>query len=201
MTPERWRQIERLFQQALERDASERAAFLQEACGGDEDLRVEVESLLAHERTAEEFMGTRALEAVAQRLDADSVQLPAGQRLGRYRISEKLGAGGMGVVYRGHDEQLRREIAIKVLPPELVHEAERRNRLLREARAAASLNHPNICTVHDVGEAHGHFYIAMELIEGEPLSTRLDRGPLAVDEALRYGLQLADALAHAHARA
>ena len=120
--------------------------------------------------------------------------------LGHYRILQKLGEGGMGVVYRAHDEQLGRDVAIKVLPASSFRDASARARLLREARAAAALNHPNICTIHEVGEAEGQAYIAMELVQGEPLSARLARGPSLPDEVLRYGLQLADALAHAHER-
>ena len=106
----------------------------------------------------------------------------------------------MGEVYRAHDTRLARDVALKVLPQELAQHPERRSRLLREARAAASLNHPNICTIHDVGEADGHAYIAMEVIDGEPLSRRIAGRPLPVEEIVRYGTQLTEALAHAHDR-
>jgi TolB-like protein len=125
---------------------------------------------------------------------------PLGARLGSYRILSRLGAGGMGEVYRAHDEKLGRDVALKVLPPELADDRERRAALLREARAAASLNHPNLCTIHDVGEADSRAYIAMEVVEGEPLSRRLAQGSLSVDEILRLGRQLAEAVAHAHDR-
>ena len=123
-----------------------------------------------------------------------------GGTLAHYRILDKLGAGGMGEVYRAHDEQLDREVAIKVLPSTSFEDPVARARLLQEARAAAALNHPNICTVHEVGEADGQTYIAMELVDGQALSERLKAGPLKVDQVVRYGLQLADALAHAHER-
>jgi TolB-like protein len=123
-----------------------------------------------------------------------------GERLSHYRILEKLGAGGMGEVYRAHDEQLDRDVAIKVLPPSSVEDVTARARLLREAKAAAALNHPAICTIHEVGEDQGRVYFAMELVEGRPLSELVHRGPLAIDDTLRYGAQIADALAHAHAR-
>jgi TolB-like protein len=123
-----------------------------------------------------------------------------GQTLGPYRVQDKLGAGGMGEVYRAYDPRLEREVALKVLPASSFADAAARARLLREARSAAGLNHPNICTIYDVGEADGQAYIAMELVIGETLSTRLSRGPLPVDELLRYALQLAEALAHAHER-
>ena len=120
------------------------------------------------------------------------------EQLGTYRLIGRLGAGGMGEVHRAHDAKLSRDVEIKLLPRELADDPERRARLLREARAAAALNHPNICTIHDVGEAGGRTYIAMELVEGEPLSHRIGGRPLPVDEVVRYGLQLADAVAHAH---
>jgi len=123
-----------------------------------------------------------------------------GQRLGHFRLLEKIGAGGMGVVYRAHDEQLDRDVAIKVLPASSFRDPAARARLLREARTASKLNHPHICTIHEVGEAEGQAYIAMELVEGQSLSARLAGGALPLEQVLGYGLQLADALAHAHER-
>jgi TolB-like protein/tRNA A-37 threonylcarbamoyl transferase component Bud32 len=123
-----------------------------------------------------------------------------GQRLAHFRIVEKIGAGGMGEVYKAHDEQLDRDVAIKVLPAGSFRDPAARARLLREARTASKLNHPHICTIHEVGEADGQAYIAMELVEGQPLSARLAGGALPPEQVLRYGLQLADALAHAHQR-
>ncbi len=123
-----------------------------------------------------------------------------GQQLGHYRILERIGAGGMGEVYRAHDEQLDRDVAIKLLPTSVLSDATARARLLREARSAASLNHPQICTIHEVGEADGQAYIAMELVEGQSLSARLAGGALPTEQVLRYGLQLAEALGHAHER-
>ena len=120
--------------------------------------------------------------------------------LSHYRILEQIGAGGMGVVYRAHDEQLQRDVALKVLPVSTFTDPAARARLLREARSAAALNHPHICTVHEVGEADGQTYIAMELVEGTTLSARLTPGPLSADDLTRLGIQLADALAHAHER-
>jgi len=121
-------------------------------------------------------------------------------RLGHYRILEKIGAGGMGEVYRARDERLERDVAVKVLPASSFSDASARARLLREARAAAVLNHPNICTIHEVGEVNGQAYIVMELLEGELLSSRLAHGAMAPVEVVRYGLQLAEALTHAHER-
>ena len=123
-----------------------------------------------------------------------------GRTLGHYQITEKLGEGGMGVVYRAHDEQLDRDVAIKVLPAASFDDPSAKARLLREARTASRLNHPHICTIHEVGEHDGQAFIAMELVEGRRLSSLLERGALPVDEVQRYGIQLADALAHAHGR-
>jgi serine/threonine-protein kinase len=123
-----------------------------------------------------------------------------GEKLGHYTIVERIGAGGMGEVYRAHDEQLDRDVALKVLPASHFSDDTARARLLREARAAAALNHPHICTIHEVGEADGQAYIAMELIEGRPLADMIPRGGLAVEQVLRYGAQIAAALAHAHER-
>ena len=122
------------------------------------------------------------------------------RQLGHYRILAMLGAGGMGVVYRAHDERLDRDVALKLLPSTTLEDSTARARLVREARAAAALNHPSICTIHDVGEAEGQAYIAMELVDGRPLSERVHDRPLPLDEVLNYGVQIADALAHAHAR-
>ena len=128
--------------------------------------------------------------------------LAPGTRLGHYEILAPLGAGGMGEVYRARDSRLGREVAIKVLPAETLHDDKARGRLLREARLAATLNHPNICTVHEVGEADGNVYLVMELIEGAPLSEKIaaDGSGLALESVVRYGMQIAAALVHAHER-
>ncbi len=123
-----------------------------------------------------------------------------GQTFGHYRIEEKLGAGGMGVVYRAHDTRLERPVALKLIGERLVGDETARARLLREARSASALNHPNICTIYEVGEAEGQTYIAMELVEGRPLSALVPADGLALETVLRYGTQIADALAHAHER-
>src|SRR5262245_53354512 len=123
-----------------------------------------------------------------------------GTTLGHYRVREKIGAGGMGEVYLAYDEHLDRHVAIKVLRETGIDSHASRARLVREARTASKLNHPSICTIHEVGEAEGQTFIAMELMEGQSLSARLAHGPLPAKDVLRYALQLADALAHAHAR-
>jgi len=199
MTAERWEYIKRLYSSALEVEPSRRAAFLRHACGTNETLLAELQSLLAEEPRAAGFLETPALDLAAKAMAAKERGADlTGHRLLHYRIAAKIGAGGMGTVYRARDERLQRDVAIKVLAgPELV-EGTARDRLLHEARAAAALNHPNICIVHEVGEANGQTFIAMELAEGEPLSARLASVPLAPEQVVQYGLQLADALAHAH---
>jgi serine/threonine protein kinase len=121
-----------------------------------------------------------------------------GTTLGPYRILEPIGSGGMGEVYRAHDERLQRDVALKLLPAARADDDEARARLLREARAAAALNHPFICTIYDVGEADGQVYVAMELVDGQPLDRVVVPGGLAVAQVLDYGVQAADAVAHAH---
>jgi eukaryotic-like serine/threonine-protein kinase len=127
------------------------------------------------------------------------MSLAAGARLGPYEVLGPLGAGGMGEVYRAHDVKLQRDVALKVLPPGALADPIAKARLLREARLAASLNHPSICTVHDVDESDGRLYIAMELVDGRPLCDLIGKAGLPSDRVLRYGEQIADALAHAHA--
>src|SRR4029077_12540380 len=122
-----------------------------------------------------------------------------GQTLGHYRIESQLGAGGMGVVYRAHDEKLERTVAIKVVGERFAADPTARERLLREARTASALNHPNVCTVHEVGEAGGQVFIVMEYAEGRPLTAFLSEAR-PTEMVVRYGIQIADALAHAHER-
>ncbi len=121
-----------------------------------------------------------------------------GQTLGPYRVLDKIGEGGMGEVYRARDTRLDRTVAIKVLPPGLASQPGFRERFEREARAIAALNHPHICVLHDVGHQDGIDYLVMECVEGETLSKRLEKGPLLLDQVLRFGIQLADALDRAH---
>src|SRR5271169_2537998 len=123
---------------------------------------------------------------------------PAGKTFGHYRIQGQLGAGGMGVVYSAYDTVLERKVAIKVMGDRVLADKTARDLLLHEARAASSLNHPNICTIHEVGDSDGETYIVMEQVEGQPLSSLLGTNGLPPDSVVRYGIQIADALAHAH---
>jgi eukaryotic-like serine/threonine-protein kinase len=198
MDADRWQRISRLYHEALERPVDQREAFLDACCQGDDVLRGEVASLLAHEESAESFLVNPAAEVGEAPLTQNSkqphVRLEPGVSLGTYRIERPLGRGGMGVVFLAHDTTLHRKVALKVLgsPTE---NGTARDRLLREARNAAALNHPNICTVYEVGEAADRGFIAMEYVEGRPLSDRLAESALPLEEAVRYGLEAADALA------
>src|SRR5215204_4901917 len=126
------------------------------------------------------------------------MSLPAGTRLGRYEISSLLGSGGMGDVYQARDSELERDVALKVPPPAVQDDSHLRARFKREARAVAALNHHNIVTIHDFGEADGTLFIAFEFIKGETLEQRLSRGRLSVAQAVTVAMQIADGLAHAH---
>ena len=201
MDADRWQRISRLYRGALERPVDQREAFLDAFCDGDKALRGEVASLLASEASAEALLAASADKVVVDPLTPSSEALHGGlqpgAKLGPYRIQRPLGRGGMGVVFLAHDATLHRQVAIKVLGSSADGETARA-RLLREARNAAALNHPNICTVYEVGEADGRAYIAMEYVDGRSLSDRLAESALPVEEALRYGIEAADALAYAH---
>ncbi|HEV8410844.1 MAG TPA: protein kinase, partial [Gemmatimonadaceae bacterium] len=177
MDPYRWRKLSAIFNSAMSHPPEERSAFLRRACVDDSELRAEIESLIADDaRTADWKLTTT---------------------IGNYRIERLLGSGGIGSVFLAHDSVLHRRVAVKVIHG--LDDAElSRMRLLREARSAAALNHPNICVVHEVGEADGTPFIAMEYVEGSSLRQLIDAGPLPVTDAIRYGMQAADALAHAH---
>ena len=201
MTPERWRTIERLYHAALERSQSERARFLADACRGDETLQSEVESLIAHGLAAPDLLdaqpGLDLRAAIAAHLD-ERLSVPGhycGRTFGPYALQALLAAGGMGEVYRAVDTRLNRTVAVKIL----LHDPERRD-VTREAEIVSSLNHPHICTIHDVGSDDGVDYIVMEYLEGETLQQRLTRGALPLVRAVEYCMQIVDALDKAHRR-
>jgi serine/threonine protein kinase len=197
MDKERWQQVDKLLQSALEREAKERSAFLREACAGDEGLRREVESLLASDQ-ADSFLNTPAFEGAAALLAGETANSLLGRRLGTYQILSPLGAGGMGEVYLARDTRLGRKVALKILPSFFTKDEQRLRRFQQEARAASALNHPNIITLFDIGEADAVHFIASEYIEGETLRARLAGRKLKLGEVIDVAMQVASALASAH---
>ena len=198
MNPERWQQIEKLCQSTLDREASQRSAFLEEACGGDESLRREVASLLAYQEPAANFIESPALRVAAGLLAEEQAESTIGRRISHYRVFSLLGAGGMGEVYLAEDTRLGRKIALKLLPPSFTQDPERVRRFEQEARAASALNHPNIITIYEIGQADNLHYIATEFIEGQTLRQQMKSG-LKLRHALDVAIQAASALSAAHA--
>lgn len=195
MSDNRWRRIEELFHQAASLAPVPRSEFLAEICAGDVELRREVESLLANDKSKGDLVGTAVKRAVDQ-LPSESADAGGdlvGQRIGPYSITELIGAGGMGRVYAADDSRLGRKVALKFLPNELTDDPAALERFRREARTLSALNHPNICTIFDIIEEHERTVIVMEYVEGVPL-----RGPLPPDQALKYAAQICDALDAAH---
>jgi serine/threonine protein kinase/Tol biopolymer transport system component len=196
MTAERAREVERICQAALEREPSERAAFVTEACAGDNALRQEVDSLLAQEFGTPGFLSTPAA-VLAGDLSGDGRSI-IGRRLGAYEILVQIGEGGMGQVYRARDTKLGRDVAIKILPPAFTSDPERLARFAREARVLAALNHPHIGAIYGLEDAGSVRALVLELVEGPTLADRIERGRIPMAEALTIARQIADALEAAH---
>ena len=198
MTPQRYQHINALADAALALDAGRRAAFLDAACAGDQDLRDRVERLLAA-GDANGLLDSPALEVLAKDIAARRpVRDLSGRRLGRYALISRLGSGGHSEVWLALDEQLDREVAVKFLADGFANDAAHVRRFQQEARAASALNHPNIVTIHDIGRIEGIDFIAQERVKGQTLRQRLAGGTLALPEVLRIGEQVAAALGAAH---
>jgi serine/threonine-protein kinase len=198
---ERWQKVEQLYHAALEHPAERRSTFLAEACGGDEVLLQEVESLLAYEDQAENFIESPALDVAAKLMaNKQGVTVTAGQTINQYKIISPIGAGGMGEVYLAEDTRLARRVALKFLPAHLTQDKRYLRRFEQEARAVAALSHPHVCMIHEiVATADGRHCIVMEYVEGTTLREHVAENPISVKEALDIVIQVASALSAAHA--
>ena len=198
MKPERFEQVDQILQAALERDRSEREAFLDEACAGDTVLRSEVEALISSDEEAGSFIETPAFEVAAEMMAGEQSKIAAGQAIGPYQVVSSLGSGGMGDVYLAHDSRLDRKVALKLLPAYFTRDEQRLKRFQQEARAVSALNHPNIITIFEIGKAESIHFIATEYITGQTLRERMSSGRMNLGEALDVAIQVASALASAH---
>src|SRR6478736_4105550 len=198
MKPERWKQVNDLFQSTVERAPEERAAFLDETCHDDERMRREVESLLTSHERAANFIEVPAFKVAPELVPNDSADALIGKLIGHYRIESLIGVGGMGEVYLARDERLGRKAALKLLPHSLTADEAQLSRFKNEARSASALNHPNILTVYEIGAEGNRQFIATEFIEGITLRASLAGGRINPHAALEIAVQVASALAAAH---
>jgi serine/threonine protein kinase len=198
VTPERWKQIERVFEEAIDLPSGARPAFLERTCQGDEEMRREVESLLGAHEEASSLLDHQSRFLPQSLGHEERFSLTTGQMLGRYRILSLIGHGGMGEVYRARDPELGRDVAIKVLPTAFSADLDRLARFEQEAYATGALNHPNIVSVYDIGASGGNPYIVSELLEGETLREKLRCAQLSQRKGIDYALQIAQGLAAAH---
>src|SRR5882757_4164298 len=210
MDPQQWQQVDNLLHLVLDRPPEDRDAFLRQACGGDEALEREVRSLLTAQEQAGNFLQNLAIEVAAQALadqqNADqqnmegqkSNEILIGQIVSHYRITGKLGSGGMGVVYQAEDQKLGRSVALKLLPEATRQDPVALERFWREARTASSLNHPGICTIYELNESADSPFLVMELLDGHSLDNLYRGHAMPYARLLELGTQLAEALDAAH---
>src|SRR5258708_7265397 len=199
MTPERWQQVEEVLQAALDCAPEERAAFFDQACAGDAELQIEASSLVCAYDAAADFIEEPAMAQDARVILGDQTLKNIGREIGPYKIMDELGSGGMGQVYLAQDARLDRLVALKILPAYFVSDETRLHRFQREARAASALNHPNILTIHEVGELEGLHFIATEFIDGRTIREMIAGDDLTLADVLDVGAQVASALSAAHA--
>jgi eukaryotic-like serine/threonine-protein kinase len=198
MSPERWIQIKQVFYDALEREPGDRSSFLDGACRGDDEMRREVESLLNAHELPDSLIDKPAFEVAADFLATREFTAAIGRVIGPYKILQQIGRGGMGEVYLAQDTRLGRRVALKLLPSRFTSDDDRLRRFKQEARAASSLNHPNIITIHEVGQADDVHFIATEFVEGATLRSSIESGGMRLYEALEIVIQVASALRAAH---
>ena len=200
MTRNRWQRTEKLYHKALEREPAEWSAFLEKACEGDEELRREVESLLAYGNEAGDFMEAPAIEVEARAVASDPGNSLVGRQFGSYKVLSLLGTGGMGEVYLAEDTSLDRKVALKFLPEFMQQDPTAKKRFLREAKSVAALDHPFICKIYQTGDEDDRSFIAMEYVQGQTLKEKLAKGPLPLKEALETAVQMAAAVEKAHGK-
>ena len=202
MDADRWRKVEAVYHSARSRPPEERDAYLAEVCAEDPELQREVESLLDQDVSRSGLIDRPAWEAAPDLLKSRPQPLPAwdlvGKTVSHYHITEKLGEGGMGVVYKAHDSKLERPVALKFLAPQAVEDPARKARFAREAKAAARLDHPNICPVYEIDEVEGRTFLAMAFLEGQTVKDKIKQRPLKLEEALDIVIQTAQGLRTAH---
>jgi serine/threonine protein kinase/Flp pilus assembly protein TadD len=200
MSPDRWQQINELFEAALAQPPHERSAFLFRSCGGDEELRRQIEGMLAADAQTDLMIDRPVFQAADALLPAHQTETGSftRERIGTYRLVRQLGRGGMGVVYLADDTRLGRQVALKLLPVRMLNDADRVRRFQHEARSVSALNHPNIITVHDFGEEEGHYYIATEFVAGRTVRELISTADFTLKQTLELALQVACALEAAH---